>query len=125
MTSENLIYSSLASDPDLSVLVAEFVQNIPARLAQIDDCFARGDRDQLCTRLHQLKGACGSYGFHPLTPLATELEKQLLDGNEPAELTANWQRFKAACARMSPGPAYASAQSCGETLGQEWTESVK
>ncbi|MFO1064544.1 MAG: hypothetical protein U0892_11830 [Pirellulales bacterium] len=33
----------------------------------------RGDHAGLCTLVHQLRGACGSYGFEEITPIANEL----------------------------------------------------
>lgn len=78
------IYSQLAGDPDLVDLVAMFVDEIPLRMAGLRECFQAGDREQLGTLAHQLKGASGSYGFEPLSPLAARLETAARQ-NEPEE----------------------------------------
>ncbi len=71
------IYSELAADADLRELLQDFVATIPKRIAAIR--LATEGRDVvIVTRLvHQLRGACGSYGFHQITPLAAKLEAEL------------------------------------------------
>ena len=68
------IYSTLASDPDLADLVEMFVDEIPSRVAALLESYESGNREQLGTLAHQLKGAAGSYGFDALTPAAARLE---------------------------------------------------
>jgi HPt (histidine-containing phosphotransfer) domain-containing protein len=69
--------SSLASDPDLVDIVDLFVEELPARVAAIQQCLASADWQSLQRYAHQMKGACGSYGFHQLTPAASRLESSV------------------------------------------------
>ena len=68
------LHSSLANDPDLTEIVDLFVEELPDRVATISNCLAGGDWNGLRRYAHQLKGACGSYGFHQLTPAAAQVE---------------------------------------------------
>ena len=64
----------------------------------------QSDSNQLCTLIHQLKGACGSYGFHEITPHATTLEEQLRSGANMASLVDSLEAFMETCLRMTAEP---------------------
>jgi histidine phosphotransfer protein HptB len=98
------IRSKLADDPDYTELVSEFVSNIPLRLLSIRKSMEQNDRNQLCTLIHQLKGACGSYGFYEVTPQATILEEQLRSGASIIALVDRLEEFLATCQRLTAGP---------------------
>lgn len=68
-------YSSLSNDEDLAELVELFVQEVPDRLAQLEQCLDQGNWSELARFAHQLKGAGGSYGFPQLTPVAARVEQ--------------------------------------------------
>ena len=51
--------------------------------------------------VHQLRGACGSYGFHELTSQATELENSLSAHVALVELNDALEEFLSACSRMT------------------------
>lgn len=95
------IRSKLADDPDYAELVAEFVSNVPLRIQSIRKSMEQNDIKQLGTLIHQLKGACGGYGFHELTPQATKLEEQLRSGATMIELTESLEEFLETCQRMT------------------------
>jgi histidine phosphotransfer protein HptB len=78
------LYSTLGADPDLSDLVDMFVDEMPERVANIMDLLNRADWEELRRTAHQLKGAAGSYGFEPISPLAGKLETTIKN-NEPEE----------------------------------------
>jgi histidine phosphotransfer protein HptB len=67
-------YSSMAGDPDMAELLAEFVGTLPQRLAEMRQA-AQGQNWPEVRRLaHQLRGAGGSYGFPLLTTAAARVE---------------------------------------------------
>lgn len=77
MSTENtsiLIYSELATDPDLADIVQMFVDEMPDRIRQLQACYDRHDHDALGRVAHQLKGSAGSYGFAAVSPAAAKLE---------------------------------------------------
>lgn len=98
------IHSTLACDPDFAELVSEFVTHIPARVQSIRNAMDENDSNQLKVLIHQLKGACGSYGFHPLTPLAAAIEAQLRSGIPADQLIDAIEEFVGSCLRMTADP---------------------
>ena len=99
------IYSTLVSDPDYSELVSEFVSKVPERVQSIRQSIEGNDSKQLCTLIHQLKGACGSYGFHEITPLAASIEGEIRKGRDIASLVDSLESFIGTCLRMTSEPA--------------------
>ncbi len=80
------LYSSLASDPDLSGLVELYVDEMPGRIETLKETFASGDMELLRRTAHQLKGAAGSYGFDQLTPYAATLEASIRNDQPENEI---------------------------------------
>jgi len=74
------IYSSLASDPDYCDLVQEFVSEFPSKAETLRQCVADRDLVLLQRTVHQLRGACGGYGFPSLTESAGSVEEKLKAG---------------------------------------------
>ena len=83
-SSTEALYSTLGTDPDLSDIVAIFVDQMPERTDQLRDLLAAADWEGLFQAAHQLKGAAGSYGFQPITPIAAHLE-HAIDTTRPEE----------------------------------------
>lgn len=81
------IYSKFAGDEDWNELLVEFVGAIPLRVDAINKALAANDHPRLLMLIHQLKGACGSYGFDELTALAEQLEQSILQRSEETEHT--------------------------------------
>ena len=75
------IRSSLAEDPDFSDLVQEFVAEMPAKIQRIREFVSAGDKVQLQRAIHQLRGACGGYGFPQLTEAASFIEERMKAGD--------------------------------------------
>jgi histidine phosphotransfer protein HptB len=71
------IRSTLASDPQFKELVSLFVAEIPQRVATIEMSLQAEDLARLKTLVHQLKGACGGYGFPMISLEAEALESHL------------------------------------------------
>jgi HPt (histidine-containing phosphotransfer) domain-containing protein len=76
----DVLHSTLADDPDLGEIVRLYATEMPDRIAAVLARFESGDRAGVATLAHQLKGAAGSHGFHPITPYAATLER-LARGN--------------------------------------------
>lgn len=74
------IYSSLSSDPVMCELVAELVNKLPERIEQLKRQMEEQDLEALASSVHQLKGACGGYGFEPLSEEAARVEYSIKSG---------------------------------------------
>ncbi len=98
------IRSTLTDDPDYTELIAEFVSNIPTRVSSIRRSIAENDAKQLTTLIHQLKGACGSYGFHEITPIASAIEHHIALGPEMSRLIPTIESLLSTCLRMTAVP---------------------
>jgi len=96
-TSNELYFSSLGDDPNLAEIVTRFVEEIPARLREMNSQFIRADWDHLSSLAHQIKGAAGSYGFMQVTPFAARLEESLHGGTPWGPFAPHW--------KISPPPA--------------------
>lgn len=75
--STNPIRSSLAADPDFSDLVVEFVSELPIKVTSIQKSIAENDTTSLRRTFHQLRGACGGYGFPMLSEAAGMIEDRV------------------------------------------------
>ena len=94
------ILSSLSGNPALATVLSQFVHSMPKRVQSIRICIEQKDSKQLCEYIHQLKGVCGSYGFHELTPMATKLDDQLASGIPMENLLSDLNDFLDSCLRM-------------------------
>src|SRR3954453_22092986 len=76
------IVSEFAGDPEMADLVRLFLGELPSRISALEDAW-REKRVQNVSRIaHQLKGACGGYGFPPLGTPAGPLESSLRSAGE-------------------------------------------
>ena len=69
------ITSRLANHPKLARIVGRFVDQLPPKLAQMDEAIKGGDMAELSALAHWLKGAGGSMGFDDLFEPARVLEE--------------------------------------------------
>jgi HPt (histidine-containing phosphotransfer) domain-containing protein len=95
------VYSSLAAEPDFTELLEEFVAQIPERIRSMRAKISEHNTADFKVLVHQLRGACGSYGFHDITPVATQLEDALRAGLSIDALHEPIETFLSACARMT------------------------
>lgn len=70
-----VIRSSFADEPEMADLIALFVDDVPEKIARLQQAIEAEDIQAVRTFAHQLKGAAGGYGFETLTPVALELEQ--------------------------------------------------
>jgi HPt (histidine-containing phosphotransfer) domain-containing protein len=99
-STERWLYSVLADDVDFRDLVADFVEDVPQRMAALYAALAVRDWDTLGRLAHQLKSALGSYGFEPLTPLAGRLESAVRHCADEAEIVAALTALRAMSERL-------------------------
>jgi len=93
----------LGLDPDLGDLVEMFVQEIPRRVAKLQECWDEADMEGLERAAHQLKGAAGSYGFEELTPALTRLDYSVRTLRSEAEILSAIEEVAALCALARGG----------------------
>jgi HPt (histidine-containing phosphotransfer) domain-containing protein len=87
------LYSNLAGDPDFSDLLREFVNNLSQRQQSLRECLDKNESERLTRIIHQLKGACGGYGFPALTEAASILENHLRNGRSLDEIRTEIELF--------------------------------
>jgi len=103
ISKEELLYSHLGNDPDLSEIVTMFVEEMPSRIATLLEQLHSGDLEALRRTAHQLKGAAGSYGFDLISPAAARLEYAVRD-NEPApQILEAVEELSDLCGRVRAG----------------------
>jgi HPt (histidine-containing phosphotransfer) domain-containing protein len=105
VTVDDVYYSALSADPDFVDIVAMFVDEMPGRAREFQAQFACNNWDELARLAHQLKGAAGSYGFDPITPIAARLEKTIRNGEPLAAIRAALDDLVDACGRVRAGTA--------------------
>ncbi|XZE21850.1 Hpt domain-containing protein [Pirellulaceae bacterium SH449] len=104
-SNEYKIHSLFATDEDFTDLLREFVHSLPYRQQSLTDCLENRDLERLTRIIHQLKGACGGYGFPSLTDAARALEEQLRAGVELSELREQILRFADLLSLVTTDPA--------------------
>jgi signal transduction histidine kinase/CheY-like chemotaxis protein/HPt (histidine-containing phosphotransfer) domain-containing protein len=95
------LVSHLAGQEELEHLLAEFVQDLPNRVAAMETTLRAGDLGQLAFHAHRLKGTAGGYGFPPLTEAARELETALAAGLALPEIEIRLARVRLLCRRAT------------------------
>jgi len=99
---DEAIASAFRDDPAMVGVIAEFVGQLPERLAQMRQAAGAGLWDVLRRLAHQLKGAGGSYGYTCLTEAARELESHANQADvEGAVLALN--HLARLCERIQAG----------------------
>jgi hypothetical protein len=101
MPDDGPITSEFAGDPDMAILIAEFVASLPGRAHAILDHINQGAIEQARTMAHQLKGAGGGYGFPQVTDAARAVDLAIRERRiDDAQLAA--QALITLCARVAP-----------------------
>lgn len=100
---EELLYSRLGEDPDLGEIVTMFVDEMPGRMATLQEQFNEHDWENLRRSAHQLKGAAGSYGFDEISPVAGRLETCIRDEEPLEQIHAAVEEIIDLCRRVRAG----------------------
>lgn len=115
MTSSEVeyLYSSLAEDPDLAEIIDLFIEEMPERTGNLCRSLEDANWEALGRYAHQMKGACGSYGFHQLTPYAARVETAVREGQGEAAIRQAVEELVTLCQRVRGGSPTASAETSG------------
>ena len=97
-------FSTLDAELGLGDLVAEFVDELPKRLAAIEQALADANLNALKRLTHQLKGSAGGFGFAPITKAAGRVEQQATRGADLESLRASLEELANLCRRVSAKP---------------------
>jgi CheY-like chemotaxis protein/HPt (histidine-containing phosphotransfer) domain-containing protein len=73
------VRSEYADVPKMQGILAEFVEGLPARVAEITEGFSSNDLAAVKRAAHQLRGSGGGYGFPDMTELAAQVELAIKD----------------------------------------------
>jgi two-component system, sensor histidine kinase len=84
------LISQFRDDPDMSTIIEDFVNGLPAQVARIHGLLEGRNLVELRRTVHQLKGAGGGYGFPQITEFALQAENEL-KASADADLTASVQ----------------------------------
>ena len=98
-----VLYSSLASDPDLGEIVEMYVDEMPDRISTLIESFDQGDMETLRRTAHQIKGAAGGYGFNQITPYAAKLEASVRDNESETQVRESLDALTDLCKKMRAG----------------------
>ncbi len=71
------IYSEFDGDVEWQELLHDFIDLVPQRINSIREAMTQLDAKRVRTVIHQMRGACGSYGFHTITKPAAALESAI------------------------------------------------
>jgi len=97
------LYSPLAADPDLGELVEMYVDEMPDRIAALQEMIASGNWEELRRFAHQMKGAAGSYGFEPISPIAGTVEDCIRDEAPEEQILQAAEGLREICSRVRAG----------------------
>jgi PAS domain S-box-containing protein len=94
------IRSCYADLPKMKKVLAEFVAELPAQVAKINECLARNELDSVRRAAHQIKGAGGGYGFPQLTEPAGRLEQSVKESSSLDDITSHASNLIAILRRL-------------------------
>jgi CheY-like chemotaxis protein/HPt (histidine-containing phosphotransfer) domain-containing protein len=80
------ITSLFASDEGMTELIEWFTREIEKDIERIERALERGDRGEIGTIVHQLKGSAGSYGFPAVSEQAERVEACIARNDEGEHL---------------------------------------
>jgi signal transduction histidine kinase/DNA-binding NarL/FixJ family response regulator len=81
------IKSSLAGNPRMMKIIPDFVDGLPGEVQKMVDLLAHNDLAALQLVVHQLLGACGGYGFTPVSEPALRAEESIKTGKALESIT--------------------------------------
>ena len=102
-TTETPIFSEFGHDEDFAELIEVFVDALPERMQNLQLAVVRHDIAEARRLAHQLKGAFGSYGFHPLTDVLQQLEVDLHDNSSRSQVQHSLDAVLEKVARIQKG----------------------
>jgi HPt (histidine-containing phosphotransfer) domain-containing protein len=100
-TDSSLICSSLSSDDDLREIIIMYIEEMPDRIARLEQEYSSRNWSELCTAAHQLKGSAGSHGFAEISCAAAELETALKTKQPEEQIKTLVQHLTKLCKRVT------------------------
>ena len=90
-----LMSQLVIDDPEMIDVVTEFVGDLPARIAEMQNAHRELDWELLRTCAHRLKGTGGSYGYPMLSEIAALLERGFVERRDDqfSDLVSQLQRL--------------------------------
>ncbi len=70
----------MADNPRFAPLLQAYLDDVPAMIEQIENCFADANQERLLRSVHQIKGTARSYGYPDLGKLAERCQDLLRAG---------------------------------------------
>ncbi|MBL8759383.1 MAG: Hpt domain-containing protein [Phycisphaerae bacterium] len=99
--------STYADDPDMREIVEAFVEEMPAKVADLEAAWISQQVDDVRRLAHQLKGSGGGYGFQSVSEAAAHVERTITElgrGSSAGGIAALRQQIEhliALCRRVS------------------------
>lgn len=91
------IYSSvLQNEPEFAPIVKQFIQRLPAVIANLNEAQRQQNWDRLWSSAHDLKGTAGNLGFPQIMRVVARIE-----ANANLKVTANTADLIAELAQLS------------------------
>ena len=90
-----------------------FVNGLPVKVREMTDALKSNDLVTVQQIAHQLLGACGGYGFDPVSIPARKLEQSIQEHHELETITANVTSLTSVLRRIEGYPASAAAAAGG------------
>jgi signal transduction histidine kinase/HPt (histidine-containing phosphotransfer) domain-containing protein/ActR/RegA family two-component response regulator len=106
------LFSEFADDADMAEIIAQFVNELPARIAALQSAVEQRDLGILRSLAHQLKGAAGGYGFAPITSAAKSLEQAARQTRDLESLRPQIEELVALCRRARASATVAVGAVC-------------
>jgi signal transduction histidine kinase len=78
--SGRILRSSIALHPGMAPIIADLVRDLPGQVEQLRSMLQQQQLDPLRRLVHQLRGACGGYGFDAVTDIAAAAENAIRNG---------------------------------------------
>ncbi len=95
------IRSEFRDDPEMAELISWFVQEMPERVNAIAESWRDQRIEELQRLAHQLKGACGGYGFQAVSDAAHRLEESLQVEQDLERAREDVERLVDMCRRVT------------------------
>jgi signal transduction histidine kinase/CheY-like chemotaxis protein/HPt (histidine-containing phosphotransfer) domain-containing protein len=80
-TSQPIVSTLFADEPELADLILEFVKKLPDMIKNIETSYAAEKMEELRQEVHTLKGTGGNFGYAELFELAKRIEFEIVAGN--------------------------------------------
>jgi signal transduction histidine kinase/DNA-binding NarL/FixJ family response regulator len=94
------ITSTYSDDSDMIDAIAQFVEDLPRQVRELQNLVNEANLPQLQTKMHQLKGAGGGYGFDEVTRLAGAAEQSIKDNRDVEQVRSNVESLLATIRRI-------------------------